>query len=133
MPSVRKLKCPICGAENGPCIGGTAIAPYHVERIRAANPGAYEHPECEECRKLKDGMVDAEMALRSCRPDVGSYKSKSRWPKAWRDQHYRLEKASNLARAKFYMHLGRDHNDEAHKHDMAENALIILREGRVRP
>lgn len=133
MPSVLQIKCPVCGAENGPCVGGTGAAPYHTKRLLAANPTTYEHPECETCRSLKDAKVYAEMTLRSCRPDSGTYKSKSRWPRAWKDEHYRLEKAVNLARAKFHLHLGQDHDDESHKHNMAENALIVLREGRLKP
>ena len=127
------MKCPVCGAENGPCEGGTAAAPYHIERLRAANPTTYEHPECEECRKLKDAKVDTEWDLRSCRPDSGTYRSKSRWPKAWRDEHYRLEKTANLARAKYYVHLATDHKDTGHQHDLGANLDIILREGRLTP
>jgi hypothetical protein len=133
VPSVREIKCPVCGVENGPCVGGTGTAQYHTQRLLAANPTTYEHPECNECRKLKDAMVNAQMSFRSCRPDLGSYKSKSRWPKAWRDQHYQLEKASNLARAKYYLHLGKDHQDKNHQYDLAENALIVMREGRLKP
>jgi hypothetical protein len=133
MPSVLAMKCPVCGAENGPCVGGTGAAPYHTERILAANPTTYEHPECEECRKLKDGRVYAEMALRSFRPFPETHKPKSRWPKAWRNEHYQLEKAANLARARYDVHLATVHKDEAHQHDLARNMEIMLRDGRLGP
>jgi hypothetical protein len=94
MPSVRAMKCPVCGVQEGPCIGGTPTKEYHVERFRAANPTTYEHPDCKECRQLKDAMVDAEWSLRTCRPDVGIYKSRSRWPNALREEHYQREKAA---------------------------------------
>ena len=127
------MKCPVCGVEDGPCIGGTAAEPYHVARIRAANPTTYEHPECEECRKLKDAMVDAEWSLRTCRPDVGSYKSKSRWPKAWKEEHYRLGNAANLARAKYHVHLVVEHKDKAYEYELGHNMDIVLRDGRLNP
>lgn len=133
MPSVREIKCPVCGAQDGPCIGGTPTKEYHVERIRAANPTTYEHPECEECRKLKDAMIDAEWDLKTCRPDIGNYRSKSRWPKAWKDEHYRLEKTVNLARAKYHVHLGTVHSDERHQQDLATNLEIIMRQERLTP
>jgi NMD protein affecting ribosome stability and mRNA decay len=115
MPSVLAMKCPVCGAENGPCVGGTSAAPYHTERILAANPTRYEHPHCEECRKLKDAKVYAEMALRSYRPfSPEPYKPKSRWRKAWRDEHYRLEEAANSAGARYNDHLRTVHKDEGH-------------------
>jgi hypothetical protein len=133
MPSVRAMKCPVCGVQDGPCIGGTPTKEYHVERIRAANPTTYEHPECEECRKLRDAMVDAEWSLRTCRPEMGTYKSRSRWPKAWKEEHYQREKAASLARAKYHVHLVTEHKDKAYEYELGRNMDIVLRDGRVKP
>lgn len=132
MPSVREIKCPSCGAENGPCIVENGIEMFHESRRLAAYPTTYEYPECEECRRLKDWMVSAESSFRSCRPDFGGSKPKSRWPKAWKEELYRREKAANLARAKYEFHLGTEHKDEAHKNDLGENLTVILREGRLK-
>jgi hypothetical protein len=133
MPSTLEIKCPVCGAQNGPCVGAPVGAPYHTQRILAANPTTYEHPECEECRKLKDAMVYAEHSVRSCRPDLGTSKPKSRWPKAWKDQYYELEKAANLARANYEVHLATVHKDERYQHDLGRNLDIKLRGGRLKP
>jgi hypothetical protein len=50
----------------------------------------------EECRKLKDMMVNAESSYRTFHPDFGGHKPKSKWPKEWRDESRNLELASNL-------------------------------------
>jgi hypothetical protein len=130
MPSVREIKCPSCGAENGPCIVENGIDKYHVERRRAAYPTEYEHPDCAECKELKDAMAYTRDSLQSFQPDFGAHRSKSRWPRASKDELYRREKAANLARAKYEVHLGTDHNDEAHRNDLGQNVTVILREGR---
>jgi hypothetical protein len=88
-------------------------------------------PDCAECRRLKHVKVDAESSLRNCRPDVGSCKSKSRWPKAWRDEHDRQEMAANLARANYEIHLVTVHKDKSHVDDLARNLGIKLRHGRL--
>jgi hypothetical protein len=105
---------------------------YHAQRKLALYPTKYEQPECAECRNLKDAMVDAENSLRSCRPDTGSYKSKFRWPKAWKEEHYRLEKAANLVRANYEIHLGTVHQDKSHQHDLGRNLDTRLRDGRLK-
>ena len=91
------------------------------------------YPDCEKCRQLKDELNESQKALMSCRPDVGSYKSISRWPKPWREQRDRLENANNLARAKYEVHLGGDHQDPSYQQELGRNALIILRGGRLTP
>ncbi len=132
MPSVREIKCPSCGKENGPCIVENGIEMFHESRKLAAYPTTYEHPECEECRKLKDWMVSAESSLRTCRPDFGGYRPKSRWPKAWKEELYRREKAFNLAKGKYELHLAAAHHDEKYSRDAGENLVIVLREGRLK-
>jgi len=133
MPSLREIKCPVCRAENGPCLVEDGMDMYHTERKRAAYPTTYEHPDCEECRQLKDAMVRAEDSYRTCRPDMGTTKPKSRWPKDWRDELYRRQMAANLTRAKYGVHLGADHKDANHQHDLGSNLAIILRKGRLKP
>jgi len=135
MPSVRELKCPVCGVENGPCIVERGIEKFHVERQRAAYPTIYKHPECTECRKLKDAAVYAEDSLRTFRPDFGDYKSKSRWPKAWRSGHDRLQDAVHLAQAEYEFHLGTEHKDDNESRDqnLLRNFEIITREERLKP
>ena len=133
MASVWEIKCPSCGAENGPCAVIDGIDMFHESRKLAAYPTTYEHPECEECRRLKDWMVSAESSFRSCRPDFGGHRPKSRWPKAWRDELYTREKAANLARAKYELHLATVHKDDASPYDIERNVTIVLREGRLKP
>lgn len=133
MASVIEIKCPSCGVENGPCSVENGIPMFHHARKLAAYPTTYEHPECEECRKLKDWMVSAESSFRSCRPDYGTTKPKSRWPKAWKDELYTRENAANLARAKYELHLAVEHGEEMYKHSVEKNLTIVLREGRLRP
>jgi hypothetical protein len=111
MPSVHEIKCPVCGKENAPCIVENGVSKYHVERQRAAYPTTYEHPECEECRKLKDRMVNAESAHKTFHPDFGGNKPKSKWPKSWRDESHNLELAAKGARAKYEYHLHTTHKD----------------------
>src|ERR1700722_6860088 len=115
MPSVHEIKCPVCGAENGPCIVENGQNLYHTERKRAAYPTRYEHPDCAECRELKDASVDADSSYRAFRPDFGGNKPKSRWPKDWRSESHRLEFAAKLARAKYSFHLASVHSDEGHQ------------------
>lgn len=67
-----------------------------------------------------------------CRPDYGETRPKSRWPKAWKDELYTRERATNLARAKYELHLATAHGDERHKRDVGENLVIIMREGRLK-
>lgn len=133
MPSVHEIKCPVCGAENGPCIVENGQNMYHTERKRAAYPTRYEHPECAECRQLKDAMVDADSAYRTFRPDFGGNKPKSKWPKDWRTESERLERAAHLAGAKYRFHLGSEHKDENYVRDLERNLTIIMREGRLKP
>lgn len=131
MASVRDTKCPACGEENGPCAIENGIPKYHESRMLAANPTTYEHPDCPECVQLKDAMRHAERAFRSCRPDTGGGRPKSRWPKAWREECRRQELAANLARAKYQFHLGSVHKDEWCMSNLGENLTVILREGRL--
>ena len=133
MPSVREIKCPICGVENAPCIVENGIPKYHAERQRAAYPTTYEHPECEECRKLKDAMIRAEESYRTFRPYFSDHRPKSRWPKDWRDESRRLELHANETRARYHFHLGADHKDETHQSNLGQNLVIMIREGRLKP
>lgn len=134
MPSVHEIKCPVCGVENAPCIVQNGQNMYHVKRQRAAYPTTYEHPDCAECRKLKDAMVEAESSHRNFRPDFGGgYRPKSKWPKDWREESYRVEMAANRARADYEFHLGAVHKDENHQRDLERNLTIIMREGRLKP
>jgi hypothetical protein len=133
MPSVREIKCPICGVENAPCIVENGVPKYHEERQRAAYPTTYEHPDCVECRKLKDRWVNAESSYKTFRPDFGDYKSKSKWPKAWKEESHNLEMAKNDAKAEYEVHLGTVHKDENHQRDLGRNLMTLLREGRLKP
>jgi hypothetical protein len=135
MASVHEIKCPSCGAENGPCLVENGIPMYHTARTHAAYPTTYEHPDCGKCRELKDAMVGAEESYRTCRPDFGEYRPKSRWPQAWKDEYRRRENAANLSRANYEFHLGTDHMDEneSRDHNLVRNLQIILREGRLKP
>jgi len=128
MPSVHEIKCPVCGKENAPCIVENGVSKYHVERQRAAYPTTYEHSECEECRKLKDRMVNAESLYRTFHPDFGGNKPQSKWPKSWRDESRNLEMAAREARAEYEIHLGTAHKDEIHQHDLGRNLNTLLRE-----
>ncbi|HEY4838781.1 MAG TPA: hypothetical protein VIH72_09245 [Candidatus Acidoferrales bacterium] len=133
MASTQDTKCPSCGIESGPCAVMNGMSQYHVERLKASNPKTYEHPDCEECRERKDAMVDASYSYRGYRPDVGTYQSKSRWPKGYREESVRLERASNLASARFHFHLGSEHKDEYHTKNLPKYLTIIMREGRLEP
>ena len=135
MPSVHEIKCPICGVEDAPCLIENGMNMYHIERKRAAYPTTYEHPDCAECRTLKDAMEYAADSYRTYRPGFGArnHKPKSRWPKNWRDESHRLEMAANLSRASYEVHLATFHNDENRLHDLPRNVTVVMRKGRVRP
>jgi hypothetical protein len=133
MPSTLEVKCPVCGAQNGHCVGAPVGALYHSERIRAANLKIYEYADCTECRGLKDALLAAEMSLRSCRPDSERHKAKSRWPKAFKDQNYQLELAVNLARANYEIHSVEVHHDKTYESSLGRNLYIRLRDGRLKP
>jgi hypothetical protein len=107
---------------------------YHTTRKRAAYPTTYEHPDCAKCRDLKDAMVSAEESYRTCRPDFGEFRPKSRWPQPWKDEYRRREDAVNLSRANYEFHLGTDHKDENHRRDynLTRNLDVILQEGRLK-
>jgi hypothetical protein len=104
---------------------------YHVERLKASNPTTYEFPDCAECRKLKDAMVDAQYDVRSFRPPDPS-KSRSRWPKAYQDEMYNLECHANLTKAKYELHLVNAHGDKRHESRVEANLAIALRKGRLK-
>lgn len=133
MPSVHEIKCPVCGVENAPCITENGIPKYHVERKRAAYPTRYEHPECEECRKLKDAMVYAQDSYNSFRPEFGASRPKSRWPKAYREESYRQELSANRTKAEYEFHLATVHKDELYQSSIQRNLEIIIRKGRLKP
>lgn len=133
MPSVHEIKCPSCGAENGPCLVQNGQHMYHIERKKAAYPTTYEYPECEECRQLKDGMVNAEYSVTSFGPSSCDGRPKSKWGKAYKSEFYRLELARNLAKAKYEAHLATDHKDETLQRSLPENITIMMREGRLKP
>jgi hypothetical protein len=132
MPSTIKTKCPVCGVEDGLCVGGQPGREFHVERLRLANPTTYEHPDCEECRKLKDDLVREEYSVRGFRPE-GAYRPRSRWPKDYREEMSRLERATNLARAKYELHLFGDHKDKSYEGRAITNLEVVMREGRLKP
>lgn len=106
---------------------------YHIERKKAAYPTAYEHPECSECRQLKDRMVNADYSVTSFGPSSCDGRPKSKWGKSYRDEFYRLELARNHAKAKYEAHLATVHKDENHQRSLPENITIMMREGRLRP
>jgi hypothetical protein len=135
MPSVHQIQCPVCGVENAPCTVKNGEQMYHLERKRAAYRTTYEHPDCSECRKLKDAMVRAEDSYRTYKPDFGGTrpKPKSRWPKGWRDGSRSLELGMNFARAEYEFHLGSVHKDQSYQRDLGKNFNIIVREGRLGP
>lgn len=133
MPSVQEIKCPSCGAENGPCLIQNGQHMYHEERKRAAYPTTYEHPECDECRQLKDRMVNAEYSVGSFGPTLCGGQPKSKWGKAYKDEFRNQELAANEARAQYELHLGTVHKDENHQRDLGRNLTILLREGRITP
>jgi hypothetical protein len=124
MPSVHEIKCPSCGAENAPCLVQNGQYMYHIERKKAAYPTTYEHPDCEECRQLKDRMVNAEHSVTAFGPSSCGGTPKSKWGKAYKDHE---------ARAKYEVHLGVVHNDERYQRELGQNLSILLREGRLRP
>lgn len=130
------MKCPVCGVEDGPCAVQNGESMYHTERIRAANPTRYEHPECGECRKLKDAMVAASDSVREFQTMTRSMvprRPRSRWPKDHRQEMTHLEYASNEARAEYELHLFTAHQDRAYESNAVRNLEILLREGRLRP
>lgn len=95
--------------ENGPCLVQNGQYMYHIERKKAAYPITYEHPECEECRQLKDRMVNAEYSVTSFGPSSCDGRPKSKWGKSYKDEFYRLELARNHAKAKYEAHLATVH------------------------
>ena len=133
MPSVHEIKCPSCGAENGPCLVQNGQDMYRIERKKAADPTTYEHPECEECRQLQDRMVNAEYSVSSFAPSFGGGRPKSNGGQSYKDGFRRLELARNDARAKYEFHLGTVHQDQSHQGDLVRNLEIMLREGRLNP
>jgi hypothetical protein len=132
MASVLKTKCPSCGVEDGPCLIENGQEMFHLSRKRAAYPTTYEHPDCEECKKLKDAMVYAEDSVGGFRLP-GAYKPRSRWPRRYRDEASRLKRNSNLARATYELHLVQAHDDESRKSSVGKNLDVVLREGRLKP
>jgi hypothetical protein len=133
MASIREIKCPSCGAENGPCLVVNGQEMYHEERKRAAYPTTYEHPDCAECRQLKDRMVRAEYGVTAFGPTFCGGKPKSKWSKGFKDEFRNRELAANEARAEYEYHLGTVHKDEGHQRDLIQNLEIIMREGRLKP
>jgi hypothetical protein len=125
-------KCPVCGVEEGPCAVQNGHSVNHIERIRAANPTRYEHPECEECRKHKDDMVRAQDDVLGFRPQ-GKYRPRSRWPKDYDREMSRMENYRNLARAKYELHLFGEHKDKEYEGRVFTNMEILIREGRLKP
>ena len=132
MPSVHEIKCPSCGADNAPCLVQNGQYMYHIERKKAAYPTTYEHPDCEECRQLKDRMVNAEYSVTAFGPSSCGGTPKSKWGKAYKDQFRNQQLGANEARAKYEFHLGVVHNDERYQRDLGQNLTILLREGRLR-
>jgi hypothetical protein len=112
MASIREIKCPSCGAENRPCFVMNGQDMYHEERKRAAYPTTYEHPDCAECRELKDRMVRAEYAVTAFGPTFCGGRPKSKWSKAYKDEFRNQELAANEARAKYEYHLRSVHKDD---------------------
>jgi len=86
-----------------------------------------------ECKTLKDSKVESEKARHTWTLGFDPGKKKSKMGRAERSNREAMDDAANLARAKFYLHLGQVHNDPAHQNDMAENLLIVMREGRLKP
>jgi hypothetical protein len=132
VPSVLETKCPSCGVENGPCIVENGIPKFHIARQRLAYPTSYEHPECAECKKLKDEMVYARDSVRTFQPP-DPRKSRSRWPRAYQDEMYRLELSANESKAEFELHLFQAHGDKQYESSALRNLEIVLREGRLKP
>lgn len=133
MPSIREIKCPSCGAENGPCLVVKGQEMYHEERKRAAYPTTYEHPECEECRKLKDRMVRAEYSVTAFGSTFCGGEPKSKWSKGYKDEFRNQELEAREARAEYEVHLGTVHKDVDHQQDLGRNLTTLLREGRIKP
>lgn len=133
MPSVHEIKCPSCGAENGPCLIQNGQPMYHIERKKAAYPTTYEHPECDECRQLKDRMVNAEYSVTAFGPSSCDGRPKSKWGKAYKDEFRNQELWANEARAKYELHLATVHKDENYQRNIERNLTVLLREGRLRP
>jgi hypothetical protein len=77
-------------------------------------------------------LVRAEYSVRSFRPE-GAYRPRSRWPKDYRGEMSRLERATNLARAKYELHLFGDHKDKSYEGRAITNLEIVIREGRLKP
>ncbi len=105
---------------------------FHIERKKAAYPTSYEFPDCPECKKLKDAMVDARYDVSSFRPPDPS-KSRSRWPKAYQDEMYNLELHANRTKAEYELHLFNAHNDKSYEGSVMTNLAIVARNGRLKP
>lgn len=63
-------------------------------------------------------MVDAEHALQEFRESVS--------PVWFLEEHYEREKAANIARAQYEMHLALDHDDKRYRPNVSRNFDTIL-------
>jgi hypothetical protein len=101
-------------------------------RKKAAYPTRYEFPDCPECKKLKDAMVNARYDVSSFRaPDP--QKSRSRWPKDYQNEMYNLECHANLTKAEYELHLFSAHDDKTYEGSAMANLAIVARNGRLKP
>jgi glutaredoxin len=87
---------------------------FHIARKKASYPTTYEFPDCPDCKKLKDAMVNVRYDVSSFRPPDPS-KSRSRWPKGYQDEMYNLELRANRTKAEYELHLFNTHNDKTYE------------------
>jgi hypothetical protein len=78
-------------------------------------------------------MDHAYKSRRSYQPMHGGYRPKSRWFKGDKSAIEGLERACNLAEAKYRFHKDTHDNEKATVHEAMRNLSIIMRNGRLKP
>jgi len=87
---------------------------------------------CRDCEELERASKQAYRDWTFYRPMHIDRRSKSRWFKADRDASAALERAYNLAEAKYHLHRA-EHEKDPDGRDVARNLSIVIRSGRLKP
>jgi hypothetical protein len=91
-----------------------------------------DNVSCPECERLKKASHDAYRSWLGYRPMHTGYRPKSRWLKDDKSAVTSLERAYNLAEAKYQLHRA-EHKDDSDPRDVVKNINIVTRDGRLTP
>jgi hypothetical protein len=103
------------------------LDPHAVEGVNMADAAV-----CQECERLREASRQAHRDWTFYRPMHSGYRPQSRWSKADREARTALERAYNLAEAKYQLHHA-EHMDNPDGRDVARNLSTVIRGGRLKP